>query len=150
LLSNTQSTTRQYFQAWDINEVRKEVVLLDANERITIQELNAIRDPSISDVVTLAIQHAQLGLTLQYLETVTQLYSDEPHGESVVLFENEQVMQDLLDLYTSQSPGAHQELATRRITIHKNVLASLINEGFAEQDIEAWTDRTLIRTNNIV
>jgi CRISPR/Cas system-associated endonuclease/helicase Cas3 len=150
LLSNTQSTTRQYFQAWNINEVRKEVVLLEDNERITIQELNAIRDPSISDVVTLAIQHAQLGLTLQYLETVTQLYTDEPHGESVVLFENEQVMRDLLDLYTSQSPKAHQELATRRVTIHQNLVASLLNEGFAEQEIEAWTDRTLIRANNVV
>jgi hypothetical protein len=63
--SNTHSTTHEYFRDWNLNEARKEVDLLDANERITTQELNAIRDPSISDVVTLATQHAHLGLTLQ-------------------------------------------------------------------------------------
>ncbi len=124
--------------------------LLDANERITTQELNAIRDPSISDVVTLATQHAHLGLTLQYLDTVAQLYSDEPHGESVVLFENEQVLRELLHLYRNQSPRAHQELARRRITIHTNLVTSLISEGFTEQEIDTWSDRTLVRANNIV
>jgi CRISPR/Cas system-associated endonuclease/helicase Cas3 len=92
LLSNTQSTTQQYFRAWNVDTVRKEVELLATSELITTQELNSIRDPSISDVVTLATQHAQLGLTLQYLDTIAQLYSDEPHGESVVLFENERVL----------------------------------------------------------
>jgi CRISPR/Cas system-associated endonuclease/helicase Cas3 len=150
LLSNTHSTTQQYFRAWNLNEFRKEVDLLDANERITTKELNAIRDPSISDVVTLATQHAHVGLTLQYLDTVAQLYSDEPHGESVVLFENEQVLRELLDDYTDQSRTAHQELARRRVTIHANLVTSLISEGFTEQEIDTWTDRTLVRTNNIV
>jgi CRISPR-associated endonuclease Cas3-HD len=149
LLSNTHATTTQYFRAWNLNEFRKEVDLLDANERITTQELNAIRAPSISDVVTLATQHAHVGLTLQYLDTVAQLYSDEPHGESVVLFENEQVLRELLDDYTDHSRTAHQELARRRVTIHANLVTSLISEGFTEQEIDTWTDRTLVRTNNI-
>jgi CRISPR-associated endonuclease Cas3-HD len=149
LLSNTQSTTQQYLRAWNVNTVRKEVELLAASELITTQELNAIRDPSISDVVTLAPQHAQLGLTLQYLDTVAQLYSDEPHGESVVLFENEQVLRDLLDHYRDQSSEAYRELAKRRITIHQNLVASLINEGFSEQEVDVWTDRTLIRADNV-
>jgi CRISPR/Cas system-associated endonuclease/helicase Cas3 len=149
LLSNTQSTTRQYFKAWSLNEVRKEVDLLNANERIAFQELEAIRDPSISDIVTLETQHAQHGLTLQYLETIAQLFSDEPHGESVVLFENGGVLRELLDLYRNQSAAAHQGLAKRRITIHTNLVTSLINEGFSEQEVDAWTDRTLIRAGNI-
>lgn len=149
LLSNTHSATQQYFRAWKLNELRKELDLLHTNERITTQELNAIRDPSISDIVTLTTQHAQLGLTLQYLDTITQLYSDEPHGESVVLFENEQVLQNLVHLYTNQSIKAHQELAKRRITIHKNLITSLLDEGFIEQPTKSWTDRTLIGTADI-
>jgi CRISPR-associated endonuclease Cas3-HD len=149
LLSNTQSTTSQYFKAWSLNEVRKEVDLLKANERIAFQELEAIRDPSISDIVTLETQHAQHGLTLQYLETVAQLFSDEPHGESVVLFENGRVLRELLSHYRNQSAAAHQGLAKRRITIHQNLVASLIKEGFSGQEVETWTDRTLIRAGNI-
>jgi hypothetical protein len=149
LLSNTQSTTSQYFKAWSLNEVRKEVDLLNANERIAFQELEAIRDPSISDIVTLETQHAQHGLTLQYLETIAQLFSDEPHGESVVLFENGGVLRELLDLYRNQSAAAHQGLAKRRITMHQNLVTSLFNEGFSEQEVDAWTDRTLIRAGNI-
>jgi CRISPR-associated endonuclease/helicase Cas3 len=147
LLCNTQSRTRQYFNAWEINEVRKEVALLDENESITIQELKAIRDPLISDIVTLTIQGAQIGLTLQYLDTITRLYSDEPYGESVVLFENERTLRNLLEQYANQSLRAHQELAARRISIHRNVLTSLINEGFTEKEVEGWTDRTFIRAN---
>jgi hypothetical protein len=149
LLSNTHSTTQQYFLAWNVDTVRNEAELLAASELIATQELNAIRDPSISDIVSLATQHAQLGLTLEYLDTIAQLYSDEPHGESVVLFENERVLRDLLVLYRNQYPEAHRELAKRRITIHQNLVASLINEGFSEQEVDVWTDRTLMRADNI-
>jgi hypothetical protein len=146
VLSNTQYTTRKYFDTWPIEEVRKEIELLEANSHIATTELDAIRDPSISDIVELDLQLTHLGLTLQYLETITQLYSEEPYGESVVLFESAQKLQRVRNLFaTDEEKSGYQELAKRRVTIHDSLVRSLIAEGFSELEVPLWTDRTLIR-----
>jgi hypothetical protein len=146
ILSNTQYTTGKYFDTWPIEEVRKEIDLLKANTQIATSELDAIRDPSISDIVELDLQLTHLGLTLQYLEMITQLYSEEPYGESVVLFESAEELQRIRNLFaTDQERLSYQELGKRRVTIHDNLVRSLLAEGFLELDVPLWTDRTLIR-----
>jgi hypothetical protein len=83
------------------------------------------------------------------LETIAQLYSDEPYGELVVPFENQGALLDLRDRYIAQSPKAYQELAKRRVTISQNLVSSLLNEGFCEHNIPIWTERTLIKNENV-
>jgi hypothetical protein len=90
-----------HFSSWQYGEIRKEIELIEANARIETQELESITDPTISDIVTLDLQHAHLGLTLQHLETIAQLYSDEPHGESVVLFESSEEVQAVQKLFAA-------------------------------------------------
>jgi CRISPR-associated endonuclease Cas3-HD len=151
LLCNTQSKIKQYFDRWTIGEIRQEIELLQTNSEITAQELDAIRDPSISDIVTLDFQHSHLGLTLQYLETITRLYSDEPTGESVILFETAENLTRVRDLFTQERERlGYQEVAKRRVTIHKNLVESLKAEGFYEVAAPFWADQSLVKANHII
>jgi CRISPR/Cas system-associated endonuclease/helicase Cas3 len=151
LLTNTQYTATEYFSCWQYQEIKKEFELIEANTRIAIQELQAIEDPTISDIVTLDLQHAHVGLTLQHLETITQLYGDEPHGESVVLFESSEEVEVVQGLFgANQEKLGYQELAKRRVIIHPNLVASLLSENFLEREVHWWTDRTVVKADNIV
>jgi hypothetical protein len=151
LLTNNQYRLKTYFSSWQYHEIKKEIELIEANAQIATEELQSIKDPSISDIVTLDLQHAHVGLTLQHLETIAQLYSEEPHGESVVLFESSEEVQVVQDLFgANQEKRGYQELANRRVIIHPNLVASLLSEGFIEIDIQWWTDRTIAKPGDIV
>jgi CRISPR/Cas system-associated endonuclease/helicase Cas3 len=52
LLTNSQYRVKTYFSCWQHQEIKKEIELIEANARIAIQELQAIEDPTISDIVT--------------------------------------------------------------------------------------------------
>jgi hypothetical protein len=90
--------------------------------------------------VTYNRQSGRLGFMLGYLDTITQLYGDEPHGETVIMFENRNEFQEIHEKCLEGRREGFQQLSSRRITIHRNIVRSLIGEGFSSTELTLGRD----------
>jgi CRISPR-associated endonuclease Cas3-HD len=150
ILVNTQQGASAYFELWQIAETRGELDLLQASYQLSKRAIDQITRPEVGDVVTYNQQSGHLGFMLGYLDTITQLYGDEPYGETVIPFGDLSEFQEIHEKCLAGRREGFQELSSRRITIHRNIVQSLIDEGFSRAEPIAWEEQTLVRTENIV